>query len=129
MKRRRSNPQSQTRTGITLLEVVIALAILGAGVLSLRTASSIGQRATMIAIQQREGIRRARMVLDETVAGIRNLNSHSAAFQDDPNWIYQLSAETEDHGLAHVTVSVRRKHNQGPVVVLDRWVAQHGESP
>lgn len=130
MKRHTQYREERTvaRNAITLLEVVIALVILGAGVLSLRTASSIGRRATAIATQQREGIRRARMLLEEIEAGLRDWKSHAANFQDDPNWIFQVETQEEQKGLRRVQVSVHHKHQPGSLVALDRLFVIRGDA-
>jgi len=113
--------------GFTLLEVLLALAILGGSLavigasvnVSLRNIERVRNevRATVVAESVLAEVT-AGILLPETVTG--------ASYLDDPNWLYSVEVEQGDAtGLLAVKVTVQRnvgETEEGYPVTLSRWL-------
>jgi len=90
--RRRRAPTSQ-RNGLTLFELLLALAIFLASLAALAQLLASGSRAAAQAKLQTEAILRCESKLGEFVSGIEPLaRSSSGSFADDSRWSWQLTA-------------------------------------
>jgi type II secretion system protein I len=101
------------RNGLTLLEVLVALAIFLLAVVGLGTLVSYsGERAAQIR-QQAWAIQRCQSKLAEVVVGAVPLESQSEVpFDEDPEWIWSLDVQDgATTGLKNVTVRVSRSGN------------------
>lgn len=97
------------RPGFSLLEVILALAIL---VGAAAVVGQLWQVATRAAVQnelQTEAVVRAETVLNEVLAGVYPLQSQTEQpFEDDPAWTWSVDVQPLDAGtLQLVTVTVR----------------------
>jgi type II secretion system protein I len=113
-----------SRPGLTLLEVLVALAIF---LLSLAAISQLvttaGQRA-LDARRKEEAARLARSKLAEVFAGVVPMQSTSdAPFDQDPDYSWSLTADSASlSGLWLVTVTVKGKGDEGPGYTLQEFL-------
>lgn len=97
------------RTGLTLFEVLLALAIFLVSLAALAHLIASGTRAAVQGRLQTEAIIRCKSKMAEVVAGAEAMETLSrVAFTDDPKWIWNLSVEQgpwPDLRTVQVTVS------------------------
>ena len=102
---------SSQQAGFTLLEVVIAVAILLGSITALFQLLNLGHRSSMQAKFRTDAVMLAETIMNEALAGIVPLQSSTEEESDDyPGWFWSLSVE--DAGvddLLEVTVLVRRE--------------------
>jgi type II secretion system protein I len=106
------------RPGITLLEVVIALAIFLFSLTALiQLLSSGSERALTASLRSQAGLR-CQSKLAEVVAGIEPLRSDGyAAFAEDPDWQWRLECSQADlPNLWNVQVWVKRDRPSGGAI-------------
>lgn len=112
--------------GMTLLEVLIALAIFLAAVTVIGQLVNTGSQAAIGAQLKAEASRRAETVMAEAIAGVVPLQSASSAFDDDPAWSWTLSVQDATHAdMLLVEVIVARQGELGREQTnfhLVRWV-------
>lgn len=90
--RRRRVPRS-LRKGLTLFELLLALAIFLASLAALAQLLASGSRAAAQAKLQTEAILRCESKLGEVVSGVEPIKAASkGSFTDDPSWSWQLTA-------------------------------------
>ncbi|RMG33986.1 MAG: prepilin-type N-terminal cleavage/methylation domain-containing protein [Planctomycetota bacterium] len=100
-----------SRTGFSLLEVILALAIfVGAAAV----VGQLWQVATRAALQnelQTEAVVRAESVLNEVLSGVHALTSQAdQPFEDDPSWTWAVDVQPlEGSTLYLVRVTVRHE--------------------
>jgi hypothetical protein len=101
-------PPPAFRPGITLFEVVLALAIFVGSFLAISEAFQTGSRALMLAERTSEAAIRCDQQMDKLLAGIIPLDSASQTeFEDDPEWAWTLIlAGTETPGLMRAEMTV-----------------------
>jgi general secretion pathway protein I len=99
------------RSGLTLLEVLIALAIFMVAMTAISRLVSTGSRAATEAQLEADAALRAETVLNEALAGVHPLQaSQGNAFEDDPNWEWSMAVVEGPHiDLLQVDVTVARK--------------------
>jgi general secretion pathway protein I len=90
--------RSIKRRGLTLFEVVLALAIFLAALAALSQLTTNGVRAAMRARLQTQAIIRCESKLAEVIAGVEAFDPvASQRFVDDPRWIWSLSITPTEH--------------------------------
>ena len=96
------------RKGISLLEVILAVAILGGSMVVIGHGFFLGYRSVRNARMIGTGNRLADSAMAELAAGVIEPNSvGSSAFQDEPNWSYSIDIEdAEVPGLLTAMVTV-----------------------
>ena len=123
---RHSSLAIDRRRGMTLLEVLIALAIFLAAVTVIGQLVNTGSQAAIGAQLKAEASRRAETVMAEAIAGVVPLQSTSGVFEDDQAWNWTLSVQDATHAdmlLVEVIVarqgSLRQEQTNFHLV---RWV-------
>ena len=111
------------RYGITLLEVLIALAIFLGALAVIGQIVSTGSQAAVSAQLKAESVRRCETILAEVLSGSIPLQTASGSFEDDPEWSWTVSVQD---GLATdlltIEASVSRNGNSASEYSLTRWV-------
>src|SRR5437870_288141 len=111
--------QSNTRPGISLLEVLIALAIFLLAVIGIGQLITLaGDRAVDVQ-QQAQAIQLCQSKLAEVVAGVVPVHppQSNTPFEEDPSWEWALDSEQGSvAGLWNVTVRVSRQRPGGPQI-------------
>jgi len=115
--RRSPKPGRGRRTGMTLLEVFIALAIFIGALAVITQIVSTGSRAAVQAQLQTDAVLRAETVMAEAVAGVIALQSASGqAFSDDPDWTWSLTVAEGSHiDTLQLTVVVNHANSTGRI--------------
>jgi Tfp pilus assembly protein PilE len=114
------------RHGLTLLEMVLALALFMGAITVLAQVAWNGQRAAIQARLRTEAAFRCETKLAEILAGVERFQSQPGiSFPDDPQWTWSAQiAPGQLPELLHVKVIV---HHQSPSpaaqteFVLERW--------
>ena len=103
------------KAGFSLLEVILALAILAGAIAMLGEASRLALRNAAVAKDMARAQLLCETKLSEIVAGITTLEPvQGAAFDtvadpDEPAWLYSIETEpTDEDGLISVRVTVTR---------------------
>lgn len=118
---------SYRRTGLTLLEVILALAILGMALAAISQLISLGARA---ASESRE-LTRAQIIAESILAQLAADALPVETFERlqvpyEPNWVYSTLVEgTDQPGLVavHVVVEQRLPTSEYPIrFVVTRWM-------
>ncbi|MEX0866754.1 MAG: prepilin-type N-terminal cleavage/methylation domain-containing protein [Pirellulales bacterium] len=119
------------RRGLTLLEIVLALAILAGALVILGELVRIGAKSASIA----RGVTQAQLLcqskLAELTSGMVEPQVAAAAiFPEDPNWLYSVNLERiDEQGLLAVQVTVRENvpaGRRGQSFSLVRWMPDPG---
>lgn len=97
----------KNRKGLSLLEVVVALAIFMGAIAAIGQLISTGVRGAVQARLQSQAVLRAETKMAEVVAGAVSLHGASGSFADDPAWAWSVSsAAGTQAGLYIVDVTV-----------------------
>ncbi len=115
------------RFGMTLLEVVIALALFLAAMSAIAEILRMGSDSSVKAQLQAEAALLGESKLNEVVAGIVPLTPvQSQAFADSPKWTWTLSVEDDTTlSLKHVLLTVQHLNSAGKPdheVQFARWM-------
>ena len=112
-RRPRAGSSSRPRHAFSLLEVLLALAILLIALTGIGQLISVGTRAAIDARLESEATLRAECALQELLGGVQPMQSTSATpFEGDPDWHWMASVVEGPHvDLLQVTVTAYR---QGP---------------
>jgi len=95
------------RQGLSLLEVVIALAIFMGSIAAIGQLIATGVRGAVQARLQSQAVLRAETKMSEVVAGFTPLQGASGAFADDPLWSWSVTSSSGSvDGLYMVNVTV-----------------------
>ena len=85
---------SPSRSGLTLLEVLIALSIFVAAFAAISQLFTLGSRAAIQASLETQAVLRCESKLAEVVAGIESLEAaDGTAYEDDPRWVWSLAVD------------------------------------
>lgn len=122
---RRSGPRP--RYGMTLLEVVIALALFLAAMSAIAEILRMGSDSSVKAQLQAEAALLGESKLNEVVAGIVPLTSvQSQAFESSPKWTWTLTVEDDTTlPLKHLVLTVQHLDSENKPnheVKFARWV-------
>jgi general secretion pathway protein I len=129
---RRGQARRNRPAGFTLLEVILALAILAGSV------AAIGElvRSGLANAQTARDLTRAEMLCEgieeQVVAGAISPNGASGTCDDDPRWLYSISSESGQTGLLTVQITVSKDvpENQHAVqFTLWRWMIDPSVAP
>ncbi|MCA9214413.1 MAG: prepilin-type N-terminal cleavage/methylation domain-containing protein [Planctomycetales bacterium] len=115
------SPQREGRQGMTLLEVVLALAILAISMAFLAQLVGIGIRSSKEARMLTQGQLYAESIITEMVAGSIQAGG-SSTVPNDPNWQYQsqMTATSMD-GVVQVVVTLNNVNDElGTTITLAR---------
>jgi Tfp pilus assembly protein PilV len=138
---RRIAPAS--RRGLSLFEVIIALAIFMCSIAAIGQLIFSGVRAAVQARLQSQAVLRAETKMAEAVAGITNLHGSSGTFTDDTSWTWTVAATQSQHeGLYLVEVTVAhaggttaakqsytlRRLIRDPQIALDAYAKEQEEA-
>ena len=108
----RARPRSARRPGLTLLEVLLALAIFLFSLAALARLFTIATDRARDVQWQSRATRLAQSKLNEVVAGVIAVNiGDSGAFDDEPEWEWSVESESDSSvpNLWRVTVRVWRE--------------------
>ena len=104
------------RAGLTLLEVLVALAIFLVSLIGIGQLITMGADRARDVQQQAESTRLCQSKLAEVVAGVVPVSSSqsSTPFDEDPNWEWSMDSEQGSvTGLYSITVHVSRSRRDG----------------
>ena len=119
MKKRHLPPETkqpdakQHRSAFTLLEVVIAVAVLLGSITALFQLMNHGHRASIQAQFRTQAVMLVDTKLNEAVAGVINLQSTTEEESEDyPGWLWSMTVEDAGvDGLLQLTVTAKREGN------------------
>jgi prepilin-type N-terminal cleavage/methylation domain-containing protein len=119
--------QQTTPRGLTLLEVILAIAILGGCMTVIGELVRMGVRHAEEAREQTKAQLLCESKLEEIAAGVTALESASMVpFELDPEWTYTIeSASLDEQGLIQVRVTVQPAESDRlhPIAfTLTRWM-------
>jgi len=119
----------QVRSGLTLLEIVLSLALFCGALAALSQLAWNGTRATVQARLKTQATIRCEAKLNEILAGAVPMQAQAGvAFPDDSRWIWSqnvLSSNNSDLLQLEVTVSHKGTSRLSSVdVTLKRWARQ-----
>ncbi len=119
---------SYLRRGLSLLEVILAIAIFGASLAVIGELVRIGNDNAAAARDLSDGQRICSNVMNEIAAGVLPPTAASQApCPEDATWLYSIAADSTDvSGLLAVTVTVEQDpqfYSRPHSVQLVRWVA------
>ncbi len=117
--------RTSARPGLTLIEVILALAIMLLSLVAISQLVGIGSDRASEAQYQTRGTRLAQAKMAEVEAGAVPVSTGgSGSFEEDPGWSWTV--ETEPQGAPNlyvVTVKATRDFNGKPFEVsLTQWV-------
>ena len=96
------------RRGLSILEVMLAIAILGASLAAIGQLVSLGARGAEGARHATKAAVLCENKMSELVVGLTPLAPTSGQFEEDPEWSYQIDVATVDQtGLLNVMVEAR----------------------
>ena len=102
------------RSGLTLLEVVLALAILAIAFGILAQLSGLGMRAAREARQLTRGQIYCESIMAEMTSGATAPTQTQGNVPDDPNWTFETALEPADvNGMVRLIVIVQRADDLG----------------
>jgi general secretion pathway protein I len=114
-----------TRSGLTLLEIVLSLAIFCGAMVALSQLAWSGTRAAVQARLKTQATIRCEAKLNEILAGLESMQSKSAMpFPDDSHWVWNLVVTPGSHPellQCDVTVSQGTSRLARVDVTLRRW--------
>jgi type II secretion system protein I len=98
------------RNGLSLLEVMLAIALLGTSMVVIYQLMGIGYRSAMEAQLQSDAANLVDTKMAEVSAGVLPLeNAGGVPIEEAPEWNYSVEVESSDQiGLLRVIVSVER---------------------
>lgn len=126
--RTRAGPQVPCGpSGFSLLEVILAMAILVGSLAVLSQLIDLGARNAVAARMQTEAILRCESKMQEIVAGILPPEPVSPVpFEDDPNWQWSVEVDSDlSEGLLAISVTVEEAGSQSESPIsfrLHRWL-------
>ncbi len=123
----RFDRNQEHRAGMTLMEVILALAILAGAMLLIGELTRIGGRHAQAALDVSRGQLHCQSVLAQIDAGILTATpTQNMPVDTDPDWLYSIDIQPQaTPGLLAVTVSAIRAdqaRTQPPTARLVRWM-------
>jgi len=117
----------KSRPGFSLLEVLLATAILAGSLVALSELAAIGRIHASMAEDGAAAVRICRSLMGEILAGIEPVASvREQAVEDEPGWLYSVEVEpVRRPGLVAIRVTVRQEEAETgrPVEFsLVRWI-------
>ena len=124
----------RSRRGLSLLEVLLSIAILGLSLTAIGGLVKLGYQSAIDAKLQTEAYVICDAKMAEVVAGVLPLESASGQTVDEnPDWMYSVEVGNADRvGLFHVRVTVEQAPNitSNPVAYsIDRFVPDPDYNP
>jgi prepilin-type N-terminal cleavage/methylation domain-containing protein len=116
-RRRRRCPAG--RHGFSLLEVILAMAILVGSLAVLSQLVDLGSGSAVEARMRTDAILRCESKMQELVAGVLPIESVSSVpFEDDPNWQWSVEVASDlTEGLLAVIVTVDQAGTTSPTPI------------
>ncbi len=113
------NACENTRAGLTLLEVVIALAIFLFSIAAIAQLLTFSSDRVIDGHLKSQATARCEAKLAEVLCGAEPLSSSGGSFSDDPNWNWQLNCSEQGTvpNLWNVQVTVERKKGKNTLQV------------
>ena len=107
------------RHGLSLMEVLLAVAILGGSIAAISQLVSIGYRSALDARARTNANIHVDTKMAEVAAGVLELESVSSqVIEDDPDWSYSVDiADADQIGLLVVTVTVEQNNVVNPIML------------
>src|SRR5947208_9569279 len=99
---------SSPRRGLSLLEVLVALAIFLLSFVAIGRLVTLASDHAIELQQQSQATRLAQSKLNEVLCGALTLESAEGSFDEDADWQWSVDAEQGTAGLWTVTVTVKR---------------------
>ena len=118
---------SAARSGMTLLEILLAGAILAIAIAALEQQTYVGVQASLRSQMQSEAATRARSVMHQLQAGILPMESSPfIPLDDDQRWLCSVTVDRHPQlGLKRLVVRVRRATSPDGDFELTRLVSPH----
>ena len=128
---RRRGLRRWNREGLSLLEVILSIAILGTSMVIISQFFYLGYRAADRARRQFDATLICDSVMAELAGGVIEAKSTSGAqAEGNPDWIYSIDVVNSDvAGLFLTTVSVRRRDRQATEMSLVRLLPDPDYEP
>lgn len=122
----RTRNKTSHRAGLTLLEVLVSLAILGGALTAIGRLTSNGATAALRCEQQTDAALRCRSQLDLLLAGTAPIRDIAwQAFADDPQWRWSATlSPASERQLATLTVAVERIGSKPTRFQLTQFIRQ-----
>lgn len=122
----------ERRNGFSLLEVILAIAILGGAMAVILQLVNLGMRSSVAARQRSEANLLCDTKMAEISAGILELKDYSATpIPENQDWLYSATVqESSNLGLLVVTMSVEQANIENPISVqIVRYVPDPDYDP
>jgi hypothetical protein len=131
------------RSGLSLFEVIVALAIFVGSIAAIGQLISTGVRGAVQARLQSQAVLRAETIMGEAVAGLVSVHGQTGVFPDDQSWHWSVTTTASAHeGLYLVEVVVThaagtsigrqsysvRRLVRDPQIALDAYKKQQEEA-
>lgn len=130
-------PSTNRHSGLSLLEVIIATAVLAGSGLALFSIIGMGSKYALRAEEATYAQHFAQSVLDEWLTAPTSVGTEqTGTFEEAPHWSYQVESQSlEEPGLCAVTVEIFHSQNSQqfdaavePIYRLTRWVRVPSEN-
>ena len=107
------------RNGFSLLEVILAIAILGGAMAVILQLVNLGMRSAVAARQRSEANLQCDTKMAEMSAGILELKDYSLTpVPENPDWLFSATVqESSNLGLLVVTMAVQQANVDNPISV------------
>ena len=138
---RQRTPTRLPRSGLSILEVMIAAVMMAAGVAAFSQMAFIARRHALKAEDLAIAQQLCHAKLAELQLGVEPVEDvQDEPFPDAPDWTFTVETQTTEDGLLAVRVTVARAENDGPAngappplasqvrVVLTTWMMGQPES-
>ena len=119
---------TKKQTGLTLLEVLIALAIVSIALTAVIKAASENIRGTAYLQNKMMAMWAGQLVLNEARVGVLNLPEEEGPHAEttvllDKKWFWSAWEETSaNRRIKHLFVKVSENENKNPIVILETYV-------
>ena len=120
MNRKSSSSQSSgRRKGLSLLEVILSIAILGTSMAVIYQMLGVGYRSAIEVRARTDGNIFVDTKMAEVAAGVLPLESaNGVLIEENPDWEYSVDvSDAEQNGLLSVVVTVQQNNVENPVAI------------